>query len=163
MQDAPSRENRRFSSDGRLPYRIIFNCYIGLFSYLMFDVFFSNVQFSRCFIGCPCSRPGLHASFAHIFPDRSMLYRLILFYKGSGSHLLSHAVSSIVPSAARVLTVVFGMGTGVSPARIATGNPLKFLLEISSAAIIPPPGILPCGFHSCFFPSRNLHNQTAYP
>ena len=38
----------------------------------------------------------------------------------SGSHLLSHAVSSIVPSAAYVLTVVFGMGTGVSRKRIAT-------------------------------------------
>ena len=38
----------------------------------------------------------------------------------SGIHLLSHAVSSIVPSAAYVLTVVFGMGTGVSPKRIAT-------------------------------------------
>ena len=37
-----------------------------------------------------------------------------------GSHLLSHAVSSIVPSAAQVLTIVFGMGTGVSPERIAT-------------------------------------------
>ena len=37
-----------------------------------------------------------------------------------GSHLLSHAVSSIVPSAAQVLTIVFGMGTGVSPGRIAT-------------------------------------------
>ena len=42
--------------------------------------------------------------------------------KESGSHLLSHAVSSIVPSAVWVLTVVFGMGTGVSPGRIATGN-----------------------------------------
>ena len=38
----------------------------------------------------------------------------------SGIHLLSHAVSSIVPSADQVLTVVFGMGTGVSPDRIAT-------------------------------------------
>ena len=38
----------------------------------------------------------------------------------SGSHLLSHAVSSIVPSAAQVLTNVFGMGTGVYPERIAT-------------------------------------------
>ena len=38
----------------------------------------------------------------------------------SGTHLLSHAVSSIVPSAAYVLTVVFGMGTGVAPERIAT-------------------------------------------
>ena len=39
----------------------------------------------------------------------------------SGSHLLSHVVSNIVPSAARVLTVVFGMGTGVSLKRIGTG------------------------------------------
>ena len=38
----------------------------------------------------------------------------------SGIHLLSHAVSSIVPSAAYVLTVVFGMGTGVSHKRIDT-------------------------------------------
>ena len=36
-----------------------------------------------------------------------------------GGHLLSRTVSSAVPSAGRVLTVVFGMGTGVSPGRIA--------------------------------------------
>ena len=47
------------------------------------------------------------------------------FFKEPGSHLLSHAVSSIVPSAAQVLTIVFGMGTGVSPERIATGNVLS--------------------------------------
>ena len=41
------------------------------------------------------------------------------FYK-SGSHLLSHAVPGIVPSAAYVLTNVFGMWTGVSHKRIAT-------------------------------------------
>ena len=40
----------------------------------------------------------------------------------SGSHLLSHAVARIVPSAVKVLTVVFGMGTGVSPKRIDAGN-----------------------------------------
>ena len=39
-----------------------------------------------------------------------------------GSHLLSRAVSSQVSSAACVLTVVFGMGTGVSHRRITTGN-----------------------------------------
>ena len=39
----------------------------------------------------------------------------------AGSHLLSHIVSNVVPSAARGLTVVFGMGTGVPLARIATG------------------------------------------
>ena len=38
-----------------------------------------------------------------------------------GSHLLSRAVSSQVSSAVCVLTVVFGMGTGVSHRRIATG------------------------------------------
>ena len=49
-----------------------------------------------------------------------MLSQLSYTPIGSGSHLLSHAVSSIVPSAAYVLTVVFGMGTGVSRKRIAT-------------------------------------------
>ena len=33
---------------------------------------------------------------------------------------LRHTVSSAVPSAVRVLTIVFGMGTGVAPGRIAT-------------------------------------------
>ena len=33
----------------------------------------------------------------------------------SGAHLLSHAVSSIVPSAALVLTIVFGMYNGCFP------------------------------------------------
>ena len=52
----------------------------------------------------------------------------VLSFK-SGSHLSSHAVSSIVLSAARVLTVVFGMGTGVSLERIATGI---FLLSLTA-------------------------------
>ena len=56
-----------------------------------------------------CAAGALQATFAYI-----------IFFFWSGSHLLSHAVSSIVPSAAQVLTIVFGMGTGVSPERIAT-------------------------------------------
>ena len=44
------------------------------------------------------------------------------FENKSGTHLLSHIVSNIVPSAAYVLTIVFGMGTGVSHKRIGTGN-----------------------------------------
>ena len=40
----------------------------------------------------------------------------------SGIHLLSHTVSSVVSSAAKVLTIVFGMRTGVSPRRIDTRN-----------------------------------------
>ena len=46
----------------------------------------------------------------------------VVFINKSGSHLLFHTVSSIVPSAVQVLTVVFGMRTGVTPARIATGQ-----------------------------------------
>ena len=66
---------------------------------------------------------------------RFYLHRLfsLNLFKGSGSHLLSHAVSSIVSSAASVLTIVFGMGTGVSPKRIATGNVvIKFFLGNST-------------------------------
>ena len=51
------------------------------------------------------------------------------FFFGSGSHLSSHTVASIVLSAAHVLTVVFGMGTGVTHERIATGN---FLMPLAS-------------------------------
>ena len=54
------------------------------------------------------------------------------FFIYSGSHLLSHTVSSAVPSAAWVLTIVFGMGTGVSPKRIATRNILL------STPLMPP-------------------------
>ena len=43
-----------------------------------------------------------------------------IFFFCFGGHLLSHTVSSAVPSAAQVLTIVFGMGTGVPPERIAT-------------------------------------------
>ena len=55
--------------------------------------------------------------------QRSFLYiKSLIFFLESGGHLLSHIVSNIVPSAVQVLTIVFGMGTGVSPERIATGN-----------------------------------------
>ena len=55
--------------------------------------------------------------------SNQLSYKPICF----GSHLLSHAVSSIVSSAVLVLTVVFGMRTGVSPRRIATKNYLVIL------------------------------------
>ena len=52
------------------------------------------------------------------------------YYYQSGTHLLSHIVSNIVPSAAYVLTVVFGMGTGVPHKRIGTGCFWTFLSKI---------------------------------
>ena len=51
---------------------------------------------------------------------RQALSQLSYTPKGFGSHLLSHTVPSVVPSAVLGLTIVFGMGTGVSPGRIAT-------------------------------------------
>ena len=65
---------------------------------------------------------------------RQVLSQLSYIPIESGTHLLSHAVSSIVPSAAQVLTVVFGMGTGVSPQRIATGisSPLTLHQRLNS-------------------------------
>ena len=53
---------------------------------------------------------------------RQVLSQLSYAPNNPGSHLLSHAVTSIVPSAANGLTVVFGMRTGVSQKRIATGK-----------------------------------------
>ena len=56
---------------------------------------------------------------------RQVLSQLSYTPMNPGIHLLSHIVSNIVPSAACVLTVVFGMGTGVPPKRIATRNLLS--------------------------------------
>ena len=53
---------------------------------------------------------------------RQVLSQLSYIPIWSGVHLLSHIVSNAVPSAACVLTVVFGMGTGVSHKRIDTRN-----------------------------------------
>ena len=70
-----------------------------------------------------------------IQPSKSLSQKALasvnkLFYK-SGSHLLSHTVSSAVSSAAYVLTVVFGMGTGVSRKRITTGH----LLSLNNSTV----------------------------
>ena len=62
---------------------------------------------------------GLEPSTSRLSGVRSNQLSYKPLYK-SGSHLLSHAVSSIVSSAAYVLTIVFGMRTGVSRKRIAT-------------------------------------------
>ena len=65
--------------------------------------------------------------------SRYIFYWLYLIVKfGAGSHLLSHTVSSAVPSAAYVLTVVFGMGTGVSHKRITTSKLLCFPWKLNN-------------------------------
>ena len=67
------------------------------FSRLSYLDAFSYMRFSRCVFEEPC----------------------LLHFFNSGSHLPSRTVSSAVLSAGQVLTVVFGMGTGVTPDRIA--------------------------------------------
>ena len=87
------------------------SCYLNWF---LFDCFCSH-QWAEAFL-----------SYDH--------YISRFFFFGSGSHLSSHTVASIVLSAVLVLTVVFGMGTGVSPKRIATGS---FLLLGSCSRSFP--------------------------
>ena len=66
-----------------------------------------------------------------IFKLRQRICLRSFFFK-FGGHLLSHTVSSAVPSAVRVLTIVFGMGTGVAPGRIATKK-AWVLIEVFSS------------------------------
>ena len=65
----------------------------------------------------------LRAFLLHCLHFFHMLNPCGLFLFSSGSRLLSHTVSSTVSSAAGGLTIVFGMGTGVSLKRIVTRNP----------------------------------------
>ena len=53
---------------------------------------------------------------------RQVLSQLSYTPTGAGIHLSSQTVSSLVFSAARVLTIVFEMGTGVTPGRIDTSQ-----------------------------------------
>ena len=66
--------------------------------------------------------------------SNQLSYKPIFFFK-FGGHLLSHTVSSAVPSADQVLTIVFGMGTGVSPDRIATRS--IELYSVSAVSLFP--------------------------
>ena len=78
---------------------------------------FFGIQFSRYFLRKPfASDPssGIRT------PSRDLLKTY--FYRKSGSHLPSRETSLQVFSAVWVFTVVFGMGTGVAPLRIATGH-----------------------------------------
>ena len=97
--------------------KTIFLCITSCYSF--FELFsFQGAIFAalRCYGGDEESRT----------PDpllaRQVLSQLSYTPIFSGVHLLSHTVASIVPSAACVLTVVFGMGTSVSHRRIGTGN-----------------------------------------
>ena len=54
-----------------------------------------------------------------------------------GGHLLSRTVSSEVPSAAWVLTIVFGMGTGVTLKRIATRNVIRSFYGTDNLSLCP--------------------------
>ena len=62
-----------------------------------------------------------------------------LFYKKSGILLCSHIVANVVFSAGHVLTVVFGMGTGVTHDRIDTGQIIVFTLLKPLLVVITEP------------------------
>ncbi len=73
------------------------------------------------------------------FPARDLPSPRCLFFSCSGSRLLSRTVSGAVPSAVRAFTGVFGMGTCVSPGRIAT----RIFLPLNG--ICPPDSNLSLG------------------
>ena len=102
-----------------------------------FSVSVSSVSTSQtsCFIFClAVGLSGLEPPTSRLSGVRSNRLSYKPFW-GSGTHLLSHIVSNIVSSAAYVLTVVFGMGTGVSHRRIGTGISQNLLYQSS---IAPP-------------------------
>lgn len=75
---------------------------------------------------------------------------LSFFFFSFGGHLLSHTVSSAVPSAAQVLTIVFGMGTGVSP---PLWSPDRLALRYSLTRLRAPP---------CRCVHASLHSRSPY-
>ena len=105
----------------------IFLSFSRFIQYAVFKVRSCAFLYSHLRIGRHSGDKGIRT------PDpllaRQVLSQLSYIPVESGTHLLSHAVSSIVPSAAQVLTVVFGMGTGVSPERIGTRNSRAYQID----------------------------------
>ena len=116
-------------------YFISFSAHKSFVFYLIYGVSFS-IQFSRCLLTRNAIRYALRATlmcfvallFLRIMLQDASILRILLetallvIPTMSGIRLVSRAVSSKVPSAAYGLTVVFGMGTGVSHTRIDTGQ-----------------------------------------
>ena len=95
-------------------------------TFVTFDVSISSCSFIKrikIFFDHVCSFQGTYFFWLYQ-PDENKIFfipsSLVKYFFKSGGHLLSHTVSSAVSSAAWVLTIVFGMGTGVTPKRIAT-------------------------------------------
>ena len=85
----------------------------------------------------------------------------------SGSRLLSRIVSNTVPSAAQALTVVFGMGTGVPPERIATGSSESFCSSVPRPqGFLPPCRRVPASplqLNNGMAPTRFLRKEVIQP
>ena len=100
---------------------------LKILSFFLFNMWFSRYMSDTVYLlSVSMGLSGLEPPTSRLSGVRSNRlsykpgYVIFIFYE-SGTHLLSHIVSNIVPSAAYVLTVVFGMGTGVSHKRISTG------------------------------------------
>ena len=128
------------------PLKSLLNSFLRKEKTSSFDVFsylILCIQFSRCDTDEPCKngrfyrrklacgrlksdvfirRPAVQRGNRFAIFELRMADFAAFVSKGSGSHLASHVVSNVVLSAASGLTVVFGMGTGVTPRRIATGS-----------------------------------------
>ena len=82
--------------------------------------------------------------FKTLITGKNQFYLMYYFsFFRFGGHLLSHTVSSAVPSAACVLTIVFGMGTGVSHKRIATRKIIQAFDSFDNSTINNNPYFFP--------------------
>ena len=80
---------------------------------------------------------GLEPPTSRLSGVRSNLLSYKPLYFKSGSRLFFHTVASIVPSAVQGLTVLFGMGTGISPARIATRQKILLIYLLTRKYMAP--------------------------
>ena len=110
-----------FMIDPHFPFRFRLNHILDSFPICCLRILHRDCLPVYVMSSCPLRVQESHASRGHHFEDTCVcsFQGTSMPVKNSGGHLLSRTVSSAVPSAGRVLTVVFGMGTGVAPDRIA--------------------------------------------
>ena len=98
------------------------------FVYSVFRVRICSIRQRSVTFGTAASKLSVYqpskpaSSLTQAFITDKLLSESSYSFLNAGSRLASRTVSSPVLSAAHVLTVVFGMGTGVAHERIAAGN-----------------------------------------
>ena len=86
----------------------------------MYNLSFEIITSIICYVILTISNGDNEIRTRDLLLARQALSQLSYTPIKNGVHLCSHIVTNVVFSADQVLTVVFGMGTGVTPDRINT-------------------------------------------